>query len=67
MALSEIKHMSVADRLTAMEQIWDSLCQEAHEPASPDWHEAVLTERRREMNSPKAKFLSITELRERYR
>lgn len=67
MASIEIKHMSVSERLSVMEEIWDSLCKEATEPLSPNWHGTVLSERKREMDSPTAEFLSIAELRKRYR
>ena len=63
----EIKNMSVSERLTAMEEIWDSLCHESTEPSSPEWHEAVLEERKAEMDSSEARFFSVEELRARYR
>ncbi|WP_345785688.1 addiction module protein [Pelagicoccus sp. SDUM812003] len=67
MSISEIKKMSVQERLTAMEQIWDSLCHEDSEPESPSWHGEVLAERKKLMDSPEAKYLTIEQLRERYR
>ncbi len=63
----EIKNMSVSERLTAMEEIWDSLCHEPTEPASPAWHETVLEQRKTEMDSSDARFFSVEELRARYR
>ncbi|MGJ3241602.1 MAG: addiction module protein [Opitutales bacterium] len=59
--------MTVQERLTAMEQIWDSLCHEESEPESPSWHGEVLAERKNMMDSPEAKYLTINQLRERYR
>lgn len=50
-----------------MEHIWDSLCHEDREPESPEWHETILAERKKIMDSPDAKFLTIEQLRERYR
>lgn len=67
MSITEIKQMSVQDRLTAMEQIWDSLCHEESEPDSPAWHEEVLSERKKLMDSPDANYLTIEQLRERHR
>ena len=67
MSISEIKKMSIQERLTAMEQIWDSLCHEEVEPESPSWHENVLNERRKLMDASDAKYLTIEQLRERYR
>lgn len=59
--------MSVQERLTTMEHIWDSLCHEDAEPESPSWHGEVLAERKKLMDSPEAKYLTIEQLRERYR
>jgi len=67
MSIPEIKKMTVQERLTTMEHIWDSLCHEEIEPSSPSWHETILTERKKMMDSPDAKFLTIEQLRERYR
>lgn len=44
MSITEIKKMTVDERLTAMEQIWDSLCHEESSPKSPSWHQAILDE-----------------------
>lgn len=66
MSISEINKMSVEERLTAMEQIWDSQCHEVVEPESPSWHEEVLNERKKLMDSPDGKYLTIDQLRERY-
>ena len=67
MSIAEIEKMTVQERLMAMEQLWDSLCHEENEPKSPDWHSEVLSERRKLLDSPEAKFLSVEQLRERYR
>jgi hypothetical protein len=67
MSIAEIKQMSVQDRLMAMEQIWDSLCNEESAPDSPPWHGEVLRERKKLMDSPDAKYLTIEQLRGRHR
>ena len=59
--------MTVQERLTTMELIWDSLCHEETDPESPSGHETILTERKKMMDSPDAKYLTIEQLRERYR
>lgn len=59
MSTAEIKKMSIQDRLAAMKQIWDSLCHEENEPESPAWHEEVLQKRRKLMDSPDSKYLTI--------
>lgn len=67
MSMAEIQKMSVQEKLTTMEQIWESLKGEDSTLKSPDWHEAVLVERKKKMESGEAKFLTIEQLRERYR
>ncbi len=66
MSITEIKKMSIQERLTTMEQLWDSLCHEEVEPDSPRWHENVLSNREKIMDSADAKYLTIEQLRERY-
>jgi len=41
MGIAEIKKMSTAERITAMEQLWDALCHEEKEMESPQWHKGV--------------------------
>ncbi len=59
--------MSTRERLTAMEQLWDALCKEEHEPNSPSWHSALLEGRKKRLNSPDARFYTLDQLRERFR
>ena len=37
--------MSVAEKIQAMESLWDDLCRKTDAVSSPAWHEDVLTER----------------------
>ena len=63
MALTEIKKMSTVERLRAMEELWDALCHEDHEIDSPSWHSDVLDERRKKIETGKAEFVSINDLK----
>jgi hypothetical protein len=63
----EIAEMSTAERLAAMEALWNALCREGNEPSSPAWHEDVLARRRRSIESGDAKFLSLDEVERRLR
>lgn len=67
MSIAEIEKMSVHERLTRMEQLWDSLCREERAPVSPAWHGEILSERKKLMDAPQAKFMTVEELRKRYR
>ncbi len=63
MLAAEIKEMPVNERIILMEEIWDSLYHERKEIESPAWHKEVLDERITLINSGKANFISIQELR----
>jgi len=65
MSVAEIQKMSNPERLRTMEALWDALCHDSEEPQSPDWHRAVLAERKARLESGEAKFMSIEEARER--
>ena len=62
---SQIDKMSVAERLQAIEQLWDALCREARDMVSPDWHRDVLADRKARAERGEAKFLTLAQLRTR--
>ncbi len=66
MTIAEISKMSMIERLQTMEAIWDSLLHETS-IKSPEWHEEILSERRKKISSGEAKFKSIEELKSKYR
>jgi putative addiction module component (TIGR02574 family) len=59
----EIRRMSRAERLAAMEALWDSLVEEEAEIESPEWHREILDERKRKIESGRAEFISLEKLR----
>ena len=63
MKMSEIKKMSVAQRLQAMESLWDSFLYEGIEVDSPPWHGEVLAQRKAKIDNGQARFLTIEQLR----
>ena len=65
--LSEINKMSVTERLQVMEQLWDTLCRDATELPSPQWHGDVLADRKERAERGEAKFLTLQQLRSRLR
>ncbi len=62
---SEIDRMSLAERLQAMERLWDSVCCDASDLASPEWHGKILAERKARAERGEAKFLTLAQLRSR--
>ena len=63
----EVSRLSKAERLQAMELLWASLSKEQQEIESPEWHAEVLAARQAKVASGEAKFLSVSQLKERLR
>jgi len=59
----DVKQMSILERLKFMELIWTSLLNEDAEVQVPDWHDNILSKRKKQINSGEAKFISIDDLR----
>ncbi len=67
LSLDQIEKMSTAERLQAMEQLWDAVRRQAVEVPSPDWHRDVLAKRRTRAEQGEARFLTLDQLRTRLR
>ncbi len=65
--MSQIEKMSPAERLRAMELLWDALARESPEMPSPEWHAQVLEDRRTRAQDGDARFLTMEQLRARLR
>ena len=63
MDTQDIKKMSASERIKAMEALWDSLIYEDGEIETPQWHKDILEHRKDRINSGKAKFISLAELK----
>ena len=63
MTATEIKKMNFKERLQTMELLWDSLLEDENKLESPAWHEDVLRERKKKIDSNEAKFISLDELK----
>ena len=66
MTIAEILKMSVLERLQAMEALWDSLTREPTDVKSPKWHEDILSDRKEKIESGKANFISLEELKSKH-
>ena len=64
-AAEQIERMTLAQRMEAMELLWRSLSAEPDRVASPAWHRDVLQQRRAKIESGKAEFLTIADLKKR--
>ncbi|HEY2927238.1 addiction module protein, partial [Piscinibacter sp.] len=67
MDMTELATLSLAERLRAMEVLWDSLCRDGATELSPDWHEPVLQQRREELLGQPTSSLDEVEARLRQR
>lgn len=60
---AQIQAMSMAERLQALEQLWDAVCREDAAVSSPAWHGDLLAERRARAARGEAKFLTLEQLK----
>ncbi len=63
MNILEIEKMSTIERLQAMEALWDSFMDEESEIDSPEWHMAIIKDRKSKIKNSNAEFISLDELR----
>ena len=62
---AQIDRLSTAERLQAMEQLWEALCRSDDEVSSPSWHGDVLADRKGRAQRGEARFLTLEQLRDR--
>ncbi len=53
----DLEKMTTAEKLRAIELIWEDLSRDSENLPSPSWHEAVLSERERKLNSGETGFV----------
>lgn len=63
MEIREIKSMSSANKLKVMENLWDSLLDDANRLPSPSWHKTVLEERLAKIEDGTATYISLEDLK----
>jgi hypothetical protein len=62
-----LDQMTTKEKLLAMEEIWESLCQSPESVPSPDWHADVLADREAKIRAGEAKFRDWDEVRKELR
>jgi hypothetical protein len=50
----ELERMTLAEKILLLEQVWDNLCRESGDVTSPEWHNEVLQERKRRLETGEA-------------
>jgi hypothetical protein len=63
---TDLKSMSIDERLRMMESIGASFNHEAASIESPDWHGSALATRKAKLESGEAKFISLETLKAYY-
>jgi len=64
LTVQEVSKMSTPEKLEALDLIMNSFGNDESKMPSPDWHEDVLSERMRKIDSGEAKWLSLDEFEE---
>lgn len=60
-----LNEMSVTEKLKVFEALWEDLASSPETLVSPDWHEAVLEQRQRKIDSGESRFTDLQELKQR--
>jgi hypothetical protein len=63
----DFQNMDVQERLQTMEAIWNSLLSEVDRLKSPVWHRDTLEERKKKIQSGKAEFVTLSDLKTDYK
>jgi putative addiction module component (TIGR02574 family) len=61
----ELDRMTVAEKIQLLERVWDNLCREPGDFTSPEWHEEVLRERKRRLETGEASLSTWAEAKAR--
>jgi len=61
----QLDGLTVAQKVVLLERIWDDLCHTSGDVRSPDWHAAVLNERKRQIQDGTMPISPWSEAKER--
>lgn len=53
----KLEQMTIADKISTMEYLWDDLCRHANESLSPSWHGDLLVQREHAVTIGESQFL----------
>ena len=67
MVVLPVDEMTIADKLAAIEQLWDNLCSKPEDVPSPSWHGEVLSSREQRVVEGRARFAGLDEVKDRVR
>ena len=62
-----LDQMTTAEKLRALEQIWENLCRTPNKVPSPSWHSDVLQDREKRIQQASSRFVDWSEAKQRIR
>ncbi len=62
-----LDQMTTAEKLRALEQIWEDLCRTPDEVPSPSWHAGVLKDREARVRNDSSQFVDWAEAKQKIR
>lgn len=62
-----LDQMTTAEKLRALEQIWENLCRTPDEIPSPSWHADVLRDREKRVQEGSSQFVDWAEAKQKIR
>jgi Putative addiction module component len=63
----KLEQMTTADKISAMEYLWDDLCRHASESLSPAWHNDLLVQREDAVTVGESQFLDWEQAKKKIR
>ena len=63
----KLEQMTIADKISTMEYLWDDLCRHASETLSPTWHGDILAQREETITVGEAQFIDWDQAKEKIR
>lgn len=62
-----LQEMTLAEKISAMEALWDDLCRSETDALSPAWHEELLRQREKDIAIGASRFVDWNEAKKRIR
>ena len=53
-----IQEMTISEKISTMELLWDDICRSAPDFTSPSWHGKILKEREKNLKEGKDEFIN---------
>ncbi len=62
-----LDQMTTAEKLRAVEQIWENLCRTPNDVPSPSWHAGILQDREKRVHEGSSQFVDWAEAKKKIR